>query len=107
MKYLFITFLLTTSAFASEVDKVDFCESAIARVNSLHRELSRVSAEIVRESGGPEEFISESSSSSSAFNCEKVESNYSILISRRDRIMVDIKAAEQERAYRCPRSRPE
>lgn len=100
--FILLSLSLVFSAHASEREGISFCDSAVSRVQSIQRELSEVSADIVRESGGPESYVSESTSSG-AFNCEEVPSNYSVLISRRDRLMVDLKAAERERDHYCPR----
>lgn len=103
---LFASLLFCVGAFASEFSDADPCADAGRRVHKIQKDLSSLTAEIVRSSGGPEEFVSASTASSASFNCEEGPQVSSLYL-RRDQLLKELEVAQKERARVCPRSRPE
>ncbi len=103
MKLLILlsTFLITSS-FATEIERIDACGFAEGRVERIQREISSLTAEIIREEGGPEDYIN-TTLSSSGFNCEEVPSRYETLTVRRKILEAELELAQHERERSCPR----
>jgi hypothetical protein len=104
MKTFVAFILLSSTAFASEIQRVDSCTSYRNQADRIQSDITRISYEMAREHQGHE--YSESIEIHAA-NCEEVPSNYAVLNSQRTRLEKDLERVREEIKEYCPRSRPE
>lgn len=107
MKVLIVSFFLVSSAFASEREGLNACDSYTQQAEKIQKEMTKLSYEIARFHSGPEE-SSVHSSSSASHNCEEDgPSDHSILVSRRNNLEARLKEVRKEMNRACPRVYPE
>ena len=104
MKYLLLA-LIVTSAFASEDEGRDYCESYLNQKYRTQREISELTQEMIKLHSGHAEESGPTVKHSS--NCEEGSSDMAALQNRREYLENKMKNLDAEVRRYCPRSRPE
>ncbi|MFL5785235.1 MAG: hypothetical protein ACJ76H_11530 [Bacteriovoracaceae bacterium] len=105
MKYLIFAILVTTTSFASEIQSSNNgCDSYYRQRDQIYKEMSALSAEIVRSHSGSEEV---QPSYSSSTNCEEGPTDYQVYLSRRRYLEQRLEDVNVSIRNYCPHGSPE
>ena len=104
MKYLILAILVTTTSFASEIQSTNPCDSYRNQRDRIYKEMSELTAEIVRSHSGSEEV---QPSYSSSTNCEEGPTDYQVYLSRRRYLEQRLEDVNTSIRNYCPHGSPE
>jgi hypothetical protein len=106
MKYLILAIFVTTTSFASEIQSPNNgCDSYYRQRDRIYKEMSDLSAEMVRHHSSSEEV--QPSYSSSSTNCEEGPSDYQVYLSRRRYLEQRLEDVNASIRNYCPHGSPE